>query len=203
MKFRLHFGILVVLLAFLGTYLEHKNVPNQQIVIQFSDKEITAEDTENAIKVIQDKLQSIGISRIQIGQNQNGQLRISYYSESDVEHIQNVLFNTEDVNLAKNALHKSSHNFPEHKNIKDYQLNISEIKINNNLKWDFEGTQIVEINQKVDRFSYPKTNSSANYPHVLQSNSTIKKAILVSKTTAIAIDNKACSIPEVRAGPLV
>ncbi|SDI16332.1 hypothetical protein [Winogradskyella thalassocola] len=202
MKTKLHFGLLIILLAFLGTYLEQNALPNQQIVIQFSDTDISTEDSENAIEAIQNKLQSIGVTHIQIGQKNEGQLRIIYHSNTDVEYIQNALFNLEDINIAYDSNQNESDNFPDHKNLKDYELNISEIKASNDVNWDFERTQVVEVNQKTDRFLYSKTNSFGNHYYNIENHFNIKVAVFISNNATTAIDNISYIIPEVRAGPI-
>ncbi|WP_178984486.1 hypothetical protein [Winogradskyella helgolandensis] len=203
MKTKLHFGLLIILLAFLGTYLEQNTLPNQQIVIQFSDTDISSEDTENAIEAIQNKLQSIGVTHIQIGQSNEGQLRIIYHSNTDVDNIQNALFNVEDLNIAYDSNQNQSDSFPEHKNSKDYELNISEIKTSNTINWDFERIQVVEVNQKTDRFVYSKTTSFGHHFHNIENHFNSSVAVMISNNTTIVIDTISYIIPEVRAGPTV
>jgi len=202
MKTKLHFGIIVLLLAFLGTFLEQSTIPNQQIIIQFSDQAITLQDTENAIGKIQDKLQSIGVTQIQIGQYQGGQLRITYHSDRDVAHIQNILFKAEDFDIAYNAAQEQSNNFPEKRHLKDYELNISEISSSSDFNWDFEGTQVTEVNQKTDHSNTLKVSCSGGNILTKQYNGAISTAVFVNNTIAIAINHLAYKIPEVRAGPL-
>lgn len=201
MKTKLHVGILVVLLAFIGTYVERNTLPNQQIVIQFSDSEVSSEDTEKALKAIQTKLESVGVTHIQIGKKENGQLKIVYHSDTDVEHIQNVLFKTNNFKLAYQSQQDSSNQFPEHHSADDYKLNISEIKTDSGSDWGFEDAQIVETNQKTDRLSFPQSNNFSNTVSIQQTNCIYTIAILVNNTVAIAIDNHSYKIPEVRAGP--
>ncbi|WP_458627465.1 hypothetical protein [Winogradskyella sp. PC D3.3] len=201
MKRRLHFGLLVILLTFLGMYLEQNTLPNQQIIIQFSENNISSDDTESAIETIQHKLQSIGVTHIQIGQNQEGQLRITYHSYADVEHIQNILFNVEDLNFAYNSTQNQSDHFPEQKKHKNYELNISEIKTSTDVNWDFERTQVIELNQKIDRFSCAKTNSFGHQFNDFENNCSIKVAVFINQNATIAIPNISYIIPEVRAGP--
>ncbi len=64
----MHFGLLILLLAFLGTYLEQTTLPNQQIVIEFLDKDIAKEDAENAVETIKEQLQLVGAKLIRIDQ---------------------------------------------------------------------------------------------------------------------------------------
>ncbi|SDS75402.1 hypothetical protein [Winogradskyella sediminis] len=203
MKTKLHFGLIVILLAFLGTYLEQNTLPNQQIVIQFSDTDISTEDTENAIESIQNKLHSIGVTRIQIGHSKDGQLRILYHSNTDVGYIQKALYNVEELNIAYNAGQPNSEDFPEPKDQKDYELNISEIKSNTNINWDFERTQIVEVNQKTDRWLFSKTYSFGGCLQNIERYYDQNVAILISNHARLVIDNICDIIPEVRAGPLV
>ncbi|WP_179376661.1 hypothetical protein [Winogradskyella wichelsiae] len=201
MKIKLHFFVLAVLLALIGTYIEHYTVPNQQIVIQFSDKDISSEDSENAIVAIQNKLENIGVSQIQIGENNQGTLRIIYHSDADVEDIQHALFNVEDLTIAYNSSHNKSHNLPDSKHLKNYEINISEIKTNNNTDWDFNGTQVVEVNQKTDRLSYFKIHSSGFYNQNSIHNYDIKISVVIVNDLTTAIHNVSYIIPEVRAGP--
>lgn len=202
MKTKLHFGIIVVLLAFLGTFLEQPTVPNQQMIIQFSDKAITLQDTEIAIDAIQKKLQSVGVTQIQIGQSEGGQLRITYYSDTDVAHIQNILFKAEDLNIAYDSNQDQSNNFPEQRHLKDYELNISEISTSSDFNWDFEGTQVAEINQKTDHSNTLKVSYSGKNILTKQYNGAINIAVSVNNAIAIAIDHLSYKIPEVRAGPI-
>ena len=203
MKIKLQFGIFVTLLAFLGTYLEQTTVPNQQIVIQFSDANISSEDTENTIEIVKKQLQSIGVTHITIGQREDGKLKITYFSNADVERIQNILSNEDRFKFAYNSGDNSSNDFPKNRNVKDYELNISEIKNSSDVNWNFEGIQITELNQKSDRFYNPKVKASDEKFNSEQSNSIVNVVIKVNKTVALAIDNISHIIPEVRAGPSI
>ena len=199
MKIKLQFCVFVILLSFLGTYIEQTTIPNQQIVIQFSNADISSEDTENTIEIVKQQLQSIGVSKIEIGQQEDGKLKITYYSDADVERIQSILSKDDHFKFTHDSGSDNS-NFPKNRNAKDFELNISEIQNSSPTNWDFEGVQIVEFNQKSDRFDHLKNNNSGQY-NTIQSNSVVKVAIQVNTAVAIAIGNLAFKIPEVRAGP--
>jgi hypothetical protein len=201
MKTRLHFGLLVILLAFLGTYLEQTTHPNQQIVIQFSDKDIAKEDAESAIAIVKAQLQDLGAELIRVNQNEDGQLRITYFSTSHVEHIQRLLLEAHAFKFTYDLEHKSTTDFPEDKSIKDYELNISEIQNGNDTNWDFERTEIVQLNQKSDYSYNPRVNASGHHINFKYSNSIIKVASQVNRAVTITIGNQSYKIPEVRAGP--
>ncbi|WP_296317223.1 hypothetical protein [Winogradskyella sp. UBA3174] len=203
MKIKLQFGVLVVLLVFLGTCLEQTTVPNQQIVIQFSDANISSEDAENTIEIVKKQLQSIGVTNIQIGQHESGKLKITYYSRADVERIQTILSKEDSFKFAHQSSSSTSKDLPDNRNVKNYELDISEIHNNNNshINWGFEGIQIVELNQKSDRNDNPKVNTSGYQLNTEHRNTIVNVAIKENSTVAIALAKISYKIPEVRAGP--
>ncbi|NRD24855.1 hypothetical protein HNV10_16495 [Winogradskyella litoriviva] len=203
MKTRLYFGLIAILLAFFGTFVEKTTVPNQQIVIQFSNNAISVEESENAIEAIQTKLQSIGATLIKIGQNDSGQLRITYHSDTDVAHIKNVLFKVENLKVAYNASDESSSKFPKEQNVKGYKLNVSEIKTSTTNTWDFEGTQVTEFNNKTDHSNTLKVHDSGNPIDSELNNHVLNTIVEAYKVVAIVKNNSSYKIPEVRAGPMV
>lgn len=201
MKSKLHFGLLVLLLAFLGTYLEHATVPNQQILIQFSKADVSSLETKNTIDAIKSKLQRSGATHIYIGSNQKGELRITYYSNADVAHIEAILSLDEDFSVAYQQDRKSSKKSSTNDSANLYELNISEIQQESAPNWDFDGIRIAEHNQKVDRSSFSKVNTFA---HGVQSNYNANSIRVKHKAAIVitdAIDAISYKIPEVRAGP--
>ena len=182
--------------------MDQKTVPNQQIVVQFLDKSVSIEDSEKAIESIQYKLQSIGVTHIQIGQNRDGQLRITYHSDSEVSQIQDVLFKADDFDIAYHTSQQHSNNFPKEKEAKDYELNISEIKSDSNFNWDFEGTQVTEVNQKTDHSNQLQVNYSGKPFNTKPVNNIVNVAVAANNTVVNAIGRLSYEIPEVRAGPI-
>lgn len=202
MKTRLHFGVLISLLAFFGRYLEQITDANQQIVIQFSDEDIAEKDAETTIDAIYLRLQSAGAEHIQIGQKENGQLKITYYSNADVKHVQDILSKEEGVSFTYESDNNSSNNLPDHGSLKNYEFNISEIHNDNNINWDFEGIQIVEIKQNIDYHNNIKVNTSTGQLNTEHRNRIVNVAIKVNGTVTIALDCISYKTPEVRAGPV-
>ena len=203
MKTKLYFGILVLLLVFLGRHLEESTIPNQQLVIQFSDEDISTEDAKNTIEAIRAKLYSIGAEQIQIGQSEKGQLKITYFSNAEVDEIQNILSSAEGLELADGSQNHSSEDFPVETTTKDYDLNISEIQNNSNVNWDFETVETVEINQKSEHSHNLKVKTSGNHLNLKQSNSIVNTGIKINNAIAYSTNNICYKIPEVRAGPIV
>ncbi|WP_299361004.1 hypothetical protein [Winogradskyella sp.] len=203
MKSKLHFGILIILITFFLRYLENSVAPNQQIVVQFSNSEISENETQKAIESIKLKLRSIGVEQTQVGEDQEGNLKITYYSTTDVKEIQGILSDLESFKLAYDFGSRYPNETPTENDSKDYKLNVSEIKKKSNTSdWDFEGVQIVEINQKSDRFNNLKKNTFGKQTNSELISQWVKVAIKAVNRD-LSLENHSYKTPEVRAGPWV
>ena len=198
MKSKLHFGILILLITFLIRYLENPVAPNQQILVQFSDTEIKANDTAKTIQAITSKLYAVGVEQVQVGQDQNGHLKITYYSTASAKEIQSLLSDSDSFKLAYGFTDEHSDKAPAEET---YKLDVSEIhESNNSTDWDFDDVRIVEHNQKSDRFNTIKKNALGYQIHSdLISEWT--KVALSTNNDKLFVDNHSYIIPEVRAGP--
>ena len=203
MKTKLHIGIISILLAFLGAYVERNTVPNQQIVIQFLDENISSKDAETTIQVVTEQLQSIGIENILIGKHKDGLLKIIYFSDSDVSHIQSILTKAKSLKFNYASRHKNSNNLPDNKTLEDFQFNVSKIQNKTYSNWGLNGIQVVEFNHKSDRFNNLKLNNSATITNSKLSNAKTEITFRVNTTTTSTLDNIYYKLPEVRAGPTV
>jgi len=199
MKIKLHLGVVMVILMFLGTYIEHNLVPNQQIVIQFSNHQITSEEANSAAEALKQQLKDIGAKKLDIGEFNSGQLTITYYSDTDVMRIQKVL--TDDDLVLDYSLENESNDksIPEKEEL--YKFNVSEIQDSPINNWDFEGIEITELNHKSDRYYFPKLKYSSTKEDI--ENHSFKECLRL-KIPSIYHFNKskfAHQIPQVRAGP--
>ncbi|WP_426429586.1 hypothetical protein ACPX19_08555 [Winogradskyella sp. HB-48] len=203
MRSKLHFGIIIVLLAFLGRFLEAPVTPNQEITIQFSDDNVSEIEVQNALEDIQKKLQKIGAENFLIDQDENGNLKITYYSATDAQSIQQILTNTSDFNFLFGIDANSSNKNPEKEVLKDYKLNVSEIqKKNQKNDWDFDGVQIVEHNQKSDRSYTLKKDVSGHLNKLKVLHQLVETAFRINTGAFTLNDKNTYEIPEVRAGPM-
>jgi len=199
MKIKLHLGVVMVILMFLGTYIEHNLVPNQQIVIQFSNHQISSEEANSAAEALKQQLKDIGAKKLDIGEFNSGQLTITYYSDTDVMRIQKVL--TDDDLVLDYSLENESNDksIPEKEEL--YKFNVSEIQDSPINNWDFEGTLVTELNHKSDRYYFPKLKYSFTKEDI--ENHSFKECLRL-KIPSIYHFNKskfAHRIPQVRAGP--
>ena len=200
MKLKIHFGIVMVFLMFLGTYIEHNIAPNQQIVIQFTNDQISSDKANYAIESLKQQLQEFGAEKLQISKYNSGHLKITYYSDADVMSIRKVLSHQEnfilDYSYEDNNTGESN---SEKKEI--YKFNVSEIQDKPLNNWDFEGIEITELNHKSDRYYFPKLKYSSTKEDI--ENHSFKECLRL-KIPSIYHFNKskfAHRIPQVRAGP--
>ncbi|MCA0154436.1 hypothetical protein LBV24_14490 [Winogradskyella sp. 2Y89] len=196
---KLHLGVVMVILMFLGTYIEHNLVPNQQIVIQFSNHQITSEEANSAAEALKQQLEEIGAEKLDIGQFNSGQLTITYYSDTDVMSIQKVL--TDDDLVLDYSLGKKSNDKSIPEKVELYKFNVSEIQDSPINNWDFEGTVVTELNHKSDRYYFPKVKSSATKEELNTNSKILYSRFTISSVFQIYKGKFAYQIPEVRAGP--
>ena len=199
MKIKLHLGVVMLLLMFLGTYIEHNLVPNQQIVIQFSNHQITSEEANSAAEALKQQLKDIGAKKLDIGEFNSGQLTITYYSDTDVMRIQKVL--TDDDLVLDYSLENESNDKSIPEKAELYKFNVSEIQDSPINNWDFEGTLVTELNHKSDRYYFPKVKSSATKEELNTKSKILYSRFTISSVFQIHKGKFAYQIPEVRAGP--
>ena len=202
MTSKLHFGILIVLIAFSVRYFEHTVVPNQQINIEFSNTEISKTKVEDAVTNITSKLSALGAEHIQIVEGKEGSLKITYFSAADIAIVQDILSNDNGIGLTYQLDGNESENIPSDKDSRDYKLKISEIQNNSKTSgWDFNGVQVTERNQKSDRSNILKKFTSGNLFRLKDLTRKVNTEINVVNNNLPAGDY-AYILPEVRAGPL-
>lgn len=205
MKKKWCFGILIATLALLVVVQQQTVVPNQEIVLEFVDIEITSVEAQNAITIVKKQLQSIGVKNTRISQElNNGKLKIAYYSDVDVEYIKRLLSKEKNVEL-DHVFYDNNEDedpFPLHKNSKNYNLDVYEIQKGTDLDSDFIGKYVLEVKHEQNGYSGSNTYSFVSEVDTNYIEKLIKVAQKVNTNIAITIDNTSRNIPEVRAGPI-
>ena len=202
MNSRWYISILIISLTLLGGIAskQHLAAPNQEIVLQFTSDIVTSEDTQNAISIVRQQLKTVGVETIQVEESKDGYLKISYYSNSDVDSIKEVL--SKDTSLAFGYVPQGNNEprGPSEDHSITYNLDVYEIQQADNVS-DFGGKLALETKAEHDRFSNPNVFVPQKSTDEKELCRTIKVAYKFNKTVAIAIDNRSRKIPEVRAGP--
>ena len=93
MKMRWYFSALVIILAISGAiYQQQHTIANQEIAFQFSNVDHASKEAQNTIANITKQLDDFGVENIQV-KEEEGQLKISYYSDADIASIKEILSN--------------------------------------------------------------------------------------------------------------
>lgn len=201
MKNKWYVSAFIFALAIIGISLEQASVPNQEIVLQFSDLDVTVDETQDAITHIKSQLEALEVDNIQIQESRNGTLKITYYSDIDVSEVKKIFLGKVDVAIDHTLYDFDNKNseFPSKEDVKPYQLDVFEIQEN----IDFAGSSgnVLESKSETIRFFTPDTYASISKQQTEQKNKTEKLAYRVHRNSVIAIDDASYNIPEVRAGP--
>ena len=180
-------------------------VPNQEIVLEFTDIEVTSLEAQNAISIVKKQLESIGVKNTRISKElHNGKLKIAYYSDADVESIKRILSKEQYVALDHVFYdqNKADDQLPLEKNATNYNLDVYKIHKSTDVDTDFNGIYVLEVKQEQDRASGSYGYSFVSENNTNNSDELIKVAQKVNGSIVIAIDNTSYKIPEVRAGPI-
>lgn len=203
MKSRWYISILIITLTFLGGVASTHQVvaPNQEIVLQFSSNEVSAQDTAAAIARIKNQLKTAGVSHINVKNGREGQLKITYFSTSNVDRIKLLLTKGISLNVAVAAQTNPKYPFPLQQHTTIYDFDVYEIHQSEDFS-ELGNPLALEIKVENDRlvsFNLVAFDLNKNY----DSNSNqVDVAYKHIRHSVLAIASIAYQIPEVRAGPL-
>lgn len=178
-------------------------VPNQEIVLQFTDVELTSEDAKNTITIVKAQLLELGVENIKVKAQQNGKLKISYYSDVDISSIKRNFSKNNNVVLDYTSANQDekSNKFPSDDNSISYNLDVYEIQKNSDSGWDFDDAFVLDVEVKSDRFSDPNLYFSVSDFDLGIASAIAGVAYKVRRNITIEIGDPIHSKPEVRAGP--
>jgi len=91
MKNKWYISALIFVLAIVGINLEQVSVPNQEIVLQFIDVEVSLHETQDVIALVKSQLEAVAVDNIKIQDLGNGTLKITYYSDIAVSEIKKIV----------------------------------------------------------------------------------------------------------------
>ena len=197
-----YFSILFVILALIGISWEHTSKPNQEVVVQFNNSDLSCDEAQNTIALVKLQLQGIGVENIQVVEEDGGRLKITYYSNVDVAVVKSIISEGEKLALTDVSFPQNEEQpeLPSHSDSLSYELNVIEIHKNPNSDLDTDGF-ILELKSSHDRYVPPIVYYSDSEIDVRGKNSIEKIAFTVHSNMALLIDNGSHNIPEVRAGP--
>ena len=203
MNSKWYISTLLIVLALIGLNQEQTKVANQQIVVQFTDVELTSDSTpDDALETITKKLHALGISNIELVESDNTKLTIRYYSDIDASSVGEILSHESELALTYDDVDELPIDYPEDKLPETFSLVVSDLQQQSEDGLGLNGKFAFELNQDYERFSNPVV-LMFNATLAQQQDAMVHVAFLVNNAVAIALDNTSDSIPEVRAGPCV
>ncbi|WP_033960676.1 hypothetical protein [Psychroserpens jangbogonensis] len=207
MNKRWYISALVIILALLGGIASHEQniTPNQEIVLQFTSETVTSDEAQNAIATVKQQLQTVGVHDVQVSQNESGQLKITYFSTTDIVSIKKILSKEQTFELNDSGADNNNIPFeiPSKESSVAYNLDVYEIQNGSDTVFNISGK--LGLENKTDNERLSNTNPYANTKAVdfnyLEQQ--VKVAYKFHKYSGITIDHKSNKIPEVRAGPML
>ena len=196
MKAKWYFSTLILVIL-LGVVHQQFSAPNQEIVLQFSNQNLSSEQSQKTITKLKNQLLEIGVKHINVFEGINGNLKITYFTTVNASQIKQILL--DDNILALNV--NSQNERGSSKSSDTYDLDVFELHNSTNSQWDLEGTLVIELKANTDRFYSPKA-----YPTLSKKQISLQLqpfSLQVFKDTAIIDGNSSFNIPEVRAGPFI
>ncbi|MBA6153786.1 hypothetical protein [Gelidibacter maritimus] len=196
----------LLFVAVLGGVLgqQQHTVPNQEIVVQFANENITLNEAKHTITIVEQELHRIGVSHIQISEQEDGKLVISYYSDTTVEAIKKLLSEQNELALGFDSSDNQENplQFPSQKELIAYNLDVYEIHVGQNAFADVGGKHALELKTKPYRFVNHNFYIPSFNAYTVSCIHPLKTKLSFQRYTALTKDYRSHKIPEVRAGPL-
>lgn len=204
MNAKWYFSTLIIILTFLGIRQQETSVANQEIVMEFIDDEVTSCEIQDAIAIVKTQLEALGVDDIEVRKEEDGRLRITYYSDVNVESIKRLLSEEKNIALGYTSYDREQEDskFPSKEKTNSYNLDVYEIHKGTDIQFGLDGKYVIDLNHDYDRFTNPNVPISLGLIDASENNSLVKIAYKLYRNIAIAIDNTSHKIPEVRAGPI-
>ncbi|WP_353779767.1 hypothetical protein [Winogradskyella sp. 3972H.M.0a.05] len=196
-----HISFIILLFVLGAIHQQQVVVPNQEIVLQFNDDEVSNEEAQQTILKVQEQLTALGADNISVVRGDDGNLKISYYSNSEVIAVKealsdnSLLANTSDDNNGHSEIPLSSSDDQI-----SYNLDVYEIHQSTNLD-GFNGKLFLESQPENDRSTSTSLSGISNTNGYRLKFFDEATTLKTQETIVLAIDNKLYQIPEVRAGP--
>ncbi|SRX74536.1 hypothetical protein AEQU3_01515 [Aequorivita antarctica] len=202
MNWKWYIPVLIIALAFFGISLEQSTLPNQEIVVQFDAKSVSADEAQRAVSDITNQLKAIGVADVQVSELLDGKLKVTYYSSIDVAVIKNLFYKQNKLQLDDTAFNEKdgSSQIPFSNDSYTYKLDVIKIQKDYGSDLGLHGL-LVELKSAKDQYLNQIVSlviEDANFS--LKQNFEIV-AYKNYRNVSLLIDTTSHKIPEVRAGP--
>ncbi|MBU3822667.1 hypothetical protein KO566_11390 [Flavobacteriaceae bacterium XHP0103] len=180
---------------------QQKALPNQEIVLQFTNDRVTTVEVQTTIEVVKAQLLEIGVDNLEVLEEENGTLKITYYSNTDADSVKKILSEAKDFKLGTVASNNREKEQPKKSSNKEgtfYSLNVFEIHKQDSGS-GFGGQCAVIV--KLDKNQFLNPFISVSETNICKFENNFKKSLGNSFYIAFALKNSSLKIPDGRAGP--
>ena len=197
-------SVLIFSLTLFGVISQQQAaLPNQEIVLQFSDVALTSDDAQYAIATVKKQLQDLGAENIKVKHLENGSINMAYYSDADIASIKETLIDSKVLvfDFSDSPAKENQSHLPFNDKVY-FDLDVYEIQNGQDTKGDFSGTFVLEVEVKSNRSLEPNISLFFHPTDLKDDIGFSKLPKTIRNNIAIAIRDTSHKIPEGRAGPI-
>ena len=203
MNFKGYLSTLIIILALFGINWEPSTMPNQKIVVEFDDGQVSFDEAQNALAEVKQRLELIGVKNIRVVKEADGRLKITYFSDVDVASVKQMLAEGDELFISSITSNDGEKplQLPSEQDFSGFELNIFEIKKSTKFDLDLAGL-LLEPAPETQKDVVPADHFVANEVVFRTKDKIDKVAFAIYDGKSLRIDNSSYIIPEVRAGPI-
>lgn len=168
--------------------------PNQEIVLEFKNKNFKVKNIELTINEIKNKLLTAGATNIIVKEKKDDIIKIAYFSTSTIENIKEILYNNSIV------FFKKSDKKTDKNNLVGYQFDIYELNNYNDFS-NSTNKSILSTKYRFNRFSTDSSNAFLFLTDIESLNLLFKIKNNILNKHLLTKDLSSYLKPKVRAGP--
>ncbi|WP_213520450.1 hypothetical protein [Nonlabens sp.] len=202
MKFKWYIGALIAIASYFVVVQQRNDLPNQEIVVTFSHTNSDVQ-LEKAVAFIRTQLLGIGAENVTVAEVVPGSLKVTYYSDLELQSVTDHLFIASHINDVTTSLRlkENSSDAPLDSSLLEYQIDIYEISDDLVSGMHPDGKSYLELKQDYHRGSQVHFYTLQTLP-THHDNHMVTVAQKVSDQVLLTFNTSSFNIPEVRAGPL-
>lgn len=197
-------SIFVFMLTLFGVVNQQQAVvPNQEIVLKFTEAGLSSGYAQSTISAVKAQLRDLGAKNIRVNTQKNGSVNIAYHSQSDAASIKKILLKDPFLAFGISKAPKTEDSPVPLKDAGVYcNFDVFEIQNNNDSGRNLKGNLVLQVDTKSDRFVEPNSFLALCQTHQ-NGGVCATLAYVVRKNIALAIKETPHKIPDGRAGPIL
>lgn len=175
-------------------------VPNQEIVLQAANTNVSLHTSSKVITLIKERLQTLGVEDVKV-KEESGTLKIQYYSLQNVAIVKQIVADN-SILLSDVVSIDDDNEAPKSSDTNTYKLKVSKIQKESNSDSGVNGLPVVQTKQEFDKSSNTSLKFTSNSVNTPQLTYNYILALKIQQNITIVLDNTSTKIPDVRAGPV-